>query len=95
LKFGRHEQQRERLRAALGTGDRLPRFGRGERRQHLIEELIGAANLDHIALVGGNTKMVRPEPDQPLDKADLGAERGVETRCGFERNLLGTPNRSG
>ena len=33
--------------------------------------------------------MVRPEPDQPLDKADLGAERGVEARLGFgEIDLL-------
>ena len=27
--------------------------------------------------------MVRPEPDQPLDEADIGAERSVEARFGF------------
>ena len=27
--------------------------------------------------------MVRPEPDQPLDKADVGTERSVEARFGF------------
>ena len=27
--------------------------------------------------------MVRPEPHQPLDEADLGAERGVEPRLGL------------
>ena len=30
------------------------------------------------ALVGGNAEMVRPEPHQPLDEADLGAEGGVD-----------------
>jgi len=27
--------------------------------------------------------MVRPEPDQPLDEADIGAQRRVEARFGF------------
>src|SRR6202011_26171 len=30
LEFGRHEKKHERLRPALGAGDRLARFGRGE-----------------------------------------------------------------
>ena len=33
--------------------------------------------------------MVRPEPDQPLGEADLGAERGIEARLGLvEEDLL-------
>ena len=33
--------------------------------------------------------MVRPEPDEPLDKPDLGAERGIDPRLGFGKiNLL-------
>ena len=34
-------------------------------------------------LVGGDAEMVRPEPDQPLDEADLGRERGVDARLGL------------
>src|SRR5262249_9844238 len=50
---------------------------------------VGAANLAHIALVRRDAEMVRPEPDEPLEKADLGAERGIDTRLGFrEINLL-------
>src|SRR5712691_2095208 len=39
LEFGRHEQKRERLRAAFGAQDGLPRFARSERRQRLLEHL--------------------------------------------------------
>src|SRR5260370_33771256 len=40
--------------------------------------LIGAAQRAHAALVGGDAEMVRPEPHQPLDQTELGAERGVD-----------------
>src|SRR5207245_11124411 len=50
---------------------------------------VGAANLAHIALVRRDAEMVRPEPDEPLDKPDLGAERGIDPRLGFGKiNLL-------
>src|SRR5262249_21163694 len=50
---------------------------------------VGAANLAHVALVGRDAEMVRPEPDEPLDEADLGIERGSDARLGFgEINLL-------
>ena len=50
---------------------------------------VGAANLAHIALVRRDAEMVRPEPDEPLDKPDLGAERGIDAGLGFgEINLL-------
>src|SRR5580700_294 len=34
-------------------------------------------------LVRRDAEMVRPEPDQPLDEADIGAKRGIEARLGF------------
>ena len=44
------------------------------------------------ALVGGNTEMVRPEPNEPLDKADLGAKRRIDPQARlFQVKLLGTP----
>ncbi len=53
---------------------------------------IGAANLAHVALVRRHAEMVRPEPDEPLEEADLGAERGLDARLGFrEINLLRHP----
>ena len=40
-------------------------------------------------LVGGNAEMIRPEPNQPLDKADLGIGGGVESRfCLVQQKLL-------
>ena len=70
-----------------------------DRQQHVAEApehmrpdrfaLIGTADLAHIALVRRHAKMIGPEPDQPFDEADLGAERGIEARLGFiEINLL-------
>src|SRR5262249_38638047 len=51
--------------------------------------LVGAADLTHVALVRRHTEMVRPEPHQSLDEADLGAERGGEPRFGLvEIDLL-------
>jgi hypothetical protein len=50
---------------------------------------VSTANLAHIALVRRYAEMVRPEPDEPLDKADLGPQRGIDARLGFgEINLL-------
>ena len=64
-----------------------------DREQHVAEaaEHMGADRLaleragdrPHLRLVGGDAEMVRPEPDEPLDKSDLGRERGVEPRLGF------------
>ncbi len=45
--------------------------------------LVGAADRAHMALVGRDAEMVRPEPDQPLDEADLGGERGIDARLGL------------
>jgi hypothetical protein len=63
------------------------------RQQHVAETaehmgadrlaLIGAADRPHTALVSRHAEMVRPEPDQPLDKADLGTDRGVKASFGL------------
>ncbi len=48
----------------------------GEAAEHMRADrlaLIGAGHGND--LVGGDTKMVRPEPHQPFDKADIGSER--------------------
>ena len=39
-------------------------------------------------LVGRNAEMVRPEPHKPFDKADLGADRGLEAHFGFVLDQL-------
>ena len=49
--------------------------------------LVGAGQRAY--LVGGHAEMVRPEPDQPFGKTELGHERSVETRFRlFEVDLL-------
>ena len=85
-------------RARIVEIDQHRRMG-FDRQQHVAEApehmradgfaLVGAADLAHIALVRRNAEMVRPEPDQPFDETDLGAERGIEACLGFiEINLL-------
>src|SRR5262249_58607576 len=49
LEFGRHEQQRECLRAAFGAQYCLPRFGRSERRERLLEHVAGIGFCAHAA----------------------------------------------
>src|SRR5712691_4192268 len=49
LEFGRHEQKRERLRAAFGAQDGLARFARSERRQRLLEHLARIGLRAHAA----------------------------------------------
>ena len=59
-----------------------------DREQHVAEaaEHMRADRLALVAaghrlnLVGRDAEMVRPEPHQPLGKADLGADRGVDAR---------------
>ena len=53
----------------------------GEAAEHMRADrlaLIGAGHAHDF--VGGNAEMVRPEPDQPFDKADIGIGRGVEAQ---------------
>src|SRR5258705_2638023 len=69
-----------------------------DREQHVAETaehmtadrlaLKRAGNRPHLALVGGNTEVVRPEPDQALGKSGLGRERGVEARLRFRQISL-------
>ena len=42
-------------------------------------------------LSAGYAEMIRPEPHQPLDEADLGAERRIEARPGFAEENLRAP----
>ncbi len=48
--------------------------------------LIGAGHREDAA--DRDTKMVRPEPDQALDEADVGADGGVEAHLGFTLDEL-------
>ena len=67
--------------------DRLQQIG--EAAEHMRTDrlaLIGAGHADD--LVGGNAEMVRPEPHQPLDKADIGIGGGVEARFGLVQEEL-------
>ena len=41
LEFGRHEQQRQRLLAALGAADRLLHLGRHQRAEHGLDDVLG------------------------------------------------------
>jgi len=51
---------------------------------------IGAGDGAQPGLVGRDAEVIGPEPRQPLGKADLGAQRGIEPGLGFlEKNLLG------
>src|SRR5262249_58213560 len=53
---------------------------------------VGAANLAHFPLVREHEEMVRRDQAEPLEEADLGAERGMDARLGFrEINLLRHP----
>ncbi|MGB6445963.1 MAG: hypothetical protein WBF47_12405 [Xanthobacteraceae bacterium] len=62
----------------------------GEAAKHMRADRLtfeGAGHADD--LVGGDAKVVRPEPHQPLDKADIGRGRGTETGFGLaEQELL-------
>jgi hypothetical protein len=70
--------------------DRLQQIG--EAAEHMRSNrlaLVGAAHRTHRALVGGDAEMVRPEPYQPLDEAEVGTERGVDARLSLlEIDLL-------
>ena len=95
-------------RARIVEIDQHRRMG-FDRQQHVAEPpehmradrfaLIRPADLAHIALIRRHAEMVGPEPHQPFDEADLGAERGIEAGLGFtEVNLLrhaGTGNAPG
>jgi len=49
-----------------------------------------ASKRTHLTFVGGDAEMTGPEPDQPLDKTDLGTHRGLKPRLGlFQIELLG------
>lgn len=61
-------------------------------RQHHVDELTEHVRTDRLALigarhaldlVGGDAKVIGPEPHQPLDEADLGAERGFDAELRF------------
>ncbi len=59
--------------------DRLQQIG--EAAEHMGANRLALIRARHPNdLVGGNAEMVRPEPHQPLDKADLGAGSGIEAR---------------
>ncbi len=62
----------------------------GKAAEHMRPDRFALVSARHRQnLVGRNAEMVRPEPDQPLDKAELSFERGVEPRFGFlQENLL-------
>ena len=61
-------------RMALGGQQQI-----GEAAEHVRTDglaLIGAGHAPD--LVGRDAEMIGPEPNQPLDKSDLGAERGLD-----------------
>ena len=62
----------------------------GETPEHMGADrlaLIGAGRRDVV--IGRNAEVVRPEPYQPLDEADIGIDRRLVARRGFVlENLL-------
>ena len=56
----------------------------GEPAEHVGADRLAFIGAGHAAdLVGRDAEMVGPEPDQPLDKSDLGAERGRDATARF------------
>src|SRR5262245_45803717 len=71
---------------------------RFDRHEHVAESskhmrangfpLIGAADRAYAALVGGDTEMIGPEPDQPLNESDFRAPCGMDARLGLAQIKL-------
>src|SRR5262249_61695404 len=80
LEFGRHEQQRERLRAAFGAQDRLPRFGRRERRERLLEHVAGIGLCAHAAReLIGDVEALRQAVEWARSRRRIRWERAAAT----------------
>ncbi len=60
-----------------------------ETSEHMGADRLALVAAGHHGVVGIDAEMVRPEPHQALDEADLGGDGGVEMRLGLgEEDLL-------
>jgi len=65
-----------------------------EMAQNMGAERLAFVAAGHDRSVEADAEMVRPEPDEPLDKPDFGVTRGIDPRLGLgQNNLLRQPHR--